>query len=159
MPLLKDVWIEIWSLLDFETLQKTCTRVCKTWFEDIRDSGRLSGELRLNWESRNLKENEIITFLNNWKKLKVLYLDKNVNMNFKINHQYLRRVVIPCTIIEHKKFIGNIPTNVSEICFDPYQGPYNKREGNISQLCTKAALINYSVKKRNLMPGSGNRLY
>ena len=132
VPLPKDVWIEIWSLLDFETLQKSCTRVCKTWFEDIRDSGRLSGELRLNWESRNLKENEIINFLNNWKKLKVFCLDKNVNMNFKINHKYLRRVVIPCTISEHKKFIGNIPINVSEICFDPHQGLYNKRQGNIS---------------------------
>ena len=62
IPLPKDVWIEIWSLLDFETLQKTCTRVCKTCFDDIRDGGSLSGEIRLNWESRNLKEHETKSF-------------------------------------------------------------------------------------------------
>ena len=42
-----EVWIQIWSLLDFDTLQKKCTRVSKKWFQEIRDSPSLSGEMKL----------------------------------------------------------------------------------------------------------------
>ena len=42
-----EVWIQIWSLLDFDTLQKKCTRVSKKWFQEIRDSPNLSGEMKL----------------------------------------------------------------------------------------------------------------
>ena len=43
----REVWIQIWDFLDYETLQKKCTRVSKKWFEDIRNSARLSGKLTL----------------------------------------------------------------------------------------------------------------
>ena len=51
------MWIEIWSFLDFKTLQKTCTLVSKTWFEEIRNSTRLSGEMTLktSWPWWNVK--------------------------------------------------------------------------------------------------------
>ena len=42
-----EVWIQIWSFLDFDTLQKKCTRVSKKWFQEIRDSPSLSGEMKL----------------------------------------------------------------------------------------------------------------
>ena len=42
-----EVWVQIWSLLDFDTLQKKCTRVSKKWFQEIRDSPNLSGEMKL----------------------------------------------------------------------------------------------------------------
>ena len=42
-----EVWIQIWSLLDFDTLQKKCTRVSKKWFQEILDSPSLSGEMKL----------------------------------------------------------------------------------------------------------------
>ena len=51
------MWIEIWSFLDFKTLQKTCTLVSKTWFEEIRNSTKLSGEMTLktSWPWWNVK--------------------------------------------------------------------------------------------------------
>ena len=42
-----EVWIQIWTLLDFDTLQKKCTRVSKKWFQEIRDSPSLSAEMKL----------------------------------------------------------------------------------------------------------------
>ena len=53
----REMWIEIWSFLDFKTLQKTCTLVSKTWFEEIRNSTRLSGEMTLktSWPWWNVK--------------------------------------------------------------------------------------------------------
>ena len=43
----QEVWIHVWSFLNFNNLQKTCTLVCKTWFDQIRNSSALSGELRI----------------------------------------------------------------------------------------------------------------
>ena len=53
----REMWIEIWSFLDFKTLQKTCTLVSKTWFEEIRNSTKLSGEMTLktSWPWWNVK--------------------------------------------------------------------------------------------------------
>ena len=67
----REVWMKIWSHLDFETLQKTCPLVSKTWFEEIRNSANLSGEmtLKISWNSDMEDMNKI---LGHWKKLKVL---------------------------------------------------------------------------------------
>ena len=43
----EEVWIHMWSFLDFNNLQKTCTLVCKNWLNQIRDSSVLSGEMKL----------------------------------------------------------------------------------------------------------------
>ena len=42
----EELWILIWSYLDFKTIQKTCTQVSKSWLEMIRSS-KLSWEMRL----------------------------------------------------------------------------------------------------------------
>ena len=42
----EEVLIQIWTYLDFKTVQKTCTRVSKSWFEMIRNS-KLSWEMKL----------------------------------------------------------------------------------------------------------------
>ena len=62
----REIWILIWSYLDFKTLQKTCTLVSKTWFLEIRNSTRLSGEMTLktSWPWWNVKGIVLITSLN-----------------------------------------------------------------------------------------------
>ena len=42
----EEVWILIWSYLDFETVQKICTRVSNSWLEMIRRS-KMSWEMKL----------------------------------------------------------------------------------------------------------------
>ena len=69
----REVWIKIWSHLDFETLQKTCTLVSKTWFDEIRDSTNLSGKMTLK-RSWNLDMRNLNTILAHWKKLKELFV-------------------------------------------------------------------------------------
>ena len=44
----EEICIKIWSSLDFNTIQKTCTLVCHPWLKIIRNSGKLSGQLALN---------------------------------------------------------------------------------------------------------------
>ena len=67
-----EIWIHIWSFLDFNTLQKICVLVSKEWFRTIRNSARLSGEIILRLENRNAKD--INNVLSLWPKLKVLQL-------------------------------------------------------------------------------------
>ena len=43
----EEVWIHVWSFLNFKNCQQICTLVCKTWFDFIRNSSALSGELRI----------------------------------------------------------------------------------------------------------------
>ena len=45
--LLPEIWHHIWSFVDFETLQKSCVAVSKTWFNGIRDSPTLSSEMKI----------------------------------------------------------------------------------------------------------------
>ena len=67
-----EIWIHIWSFLDFDTLQKICILVSKEWFCKIRNSATLSGEMILRLENRNAKD--INNVLSLWPKLKVLQL-------------------------------------------------------------------------------------
>ena len=67
-----EVWIYIWSFLDFKTIQKICTLVSKRWLHDIRNSTRLSGELILRLYNQDV--NDINEALSRWPKLKVLHL-------------------------------------------------------------------------------------
>ena len=67
-----EIWIHIWSFLDFNTLQKICILVSKEWFCKIRNSATLSGEMILRLENRNAKD--INNVLSLWPKLKVLKL-------------------------------------------------------------------------------------
>ena len=58
----EEICIKIWSSLDFNTVQKTCTLVCHPWLRTIRNSGKLSGQLALDLEPMFNKES------NPWKK-------------------------------------------------------------------------------------------
>ena len=78
------MWIEIWSNLDFHTLQKICTLVSKDWKKYIRGSTRLSSEgIYLNLDSRRdtlpngfelLTVEDINAVLSSWPKLKTLHV-------------------------------------------------------------------------------------
>ena len=80
----KEMWIEIWSNLDFHTLQKICTLVSKDWKKYIRGSTRLSSEgIYLNLDSRRdtlpngfelLTVEDINAVLLSWPKLKTLHV-------------------------------------------------------------------------------------
>ena len=43
----EEVWRHVWSFLNFNHCQKICTLVSKTWFNQIRNSSVLSGEMRI----------------------------------------------------------------------------------------------------------------
>jgi hypothetical protein len=67
-----EVWVNVWSFVDFDTLQEICTLVSKGWLYEIRNSARLSGEMILRLEDRSAKD--INNVLSRWPKLKVLHL-------------------------------------------------------------------------------------
>ena len=104
----KEIWIYIWEFLDFETLQKECTLVSKTWLKEIRKTASLSGEMRLKLPKKlvNLTAQNINNVLSRWKKLKVLHVSSRVENDvpseqaitqFGINlsaHKLLRKIVI-----------------------------------------------------------------
>ena len=76
-----EVWTRIWSFLDFKKLQRVCTLVSKEWFFKIRNSVRLSGEMTLRIDNRNVED--INDALSLWPKLKVLHLS-DCNCNYYI---------------------------------------------------------------------------
>ena len=95
-----EIWSKIFGYLDFETVQKTTTLVCKLWFDMIRKDSVLSGELVLNsirqidlapWIKfsndepvqnfrtliEGMKTSEINDVLSKWKQLKILRILNN----------------------------------------------------------------------------------
>ena len=78
----------------FLSLQKTCTLVCKTWFEEVRGDGRLSGQLSL--KNDEIEEEEVKTILSQWEKIKILRLSKSLDhLDLSITHKFLTKVIIP----------------------------------------------------------------
>ena len=75
-----EVWVHIWSFLDFNTLQEICTLVSKKWLHEIRYSTRLSGEMILRLSNQDVKD--INNVLSRWPKLKVLHLS-DCNCNYR----------------------------------------------------------------------------
>ena len=126
----KEMWIQIWAYLDYETLQKKCTRVSKKWFEDIRNSARLSGKLTLKtYASRkkidDLSVEDINGILDSWKMLKVLHVPSEMaiaQIGINLNaHTLLRKIVVPKRVPVSMKELGDWG-RISEVCFDPKQG-------------------------------------
>lgn len=121
----KEVWVQIWSFLDFKTLHKICRTVCKTWFVDIRESGRLSGRLKI--RNCELQDNELKKILSNWEKLKILELSKETKLDLSATHKFLNKVIIP---LDPREFVKNTNTSlntttifektVNKIWFDPH---------------------------------------
>lgn len=102
------MWHHVWTFLDFDTLQKTCTIVSKKWLEEIRDSPRLSGEMtlvpRIDFR-RNQDIKRINATLSRWKKLRVLHVPNGVisfGMNLK-KHKLLRKIVVSGANMSFKK--------------------------------------------------------
>ena len=68
LELPREIQVKIFGYLDFKSLQHNATRVCKTWFEIIRNDSNLSGKLTLSLKSGS----DINSVLASWKRLKTL---------------------------------------------------------------------------------------
>jgi len=105
-----EVWIKIWDFIDFHTLQKKCTIVSKSWFEVIRNTPTLSGEMELkktiekeDGTLETLDADGIDSILSHWPMLKVLYAPgyetkniQNAILTKKVNlkaHTLLERII------------------------------------------------------------------
>ena len=177
LPLLPtEVWIKIWSFLDFNTLQKVCTRVSTKWFWDIRNSALLSGEMKLKrtiynkkGKIKNLSDEDFNTLLSHWLKLKTLYLNGQEStekiksdilskkINFKAN-TLLERIVVDETFYrgldqdEALKEFGNDKFSrritVQQIWIDPKTVKANDAPFNLENILY--ITINGSLKNENL---------
>ena len=130
----KEIWLKIWSDLDFQTRQKTCVLVCKEWFDGIRADGRLSGQLFL--ENDEIEDADAEAILSKWENLKILRLSKNLDhLDLSITHKFLKKVIVPKVpagyqIVGMDVFKGypvfdeaqrfRIPVLVKKICFNPH---------------------------------------
>ena len=100
----QEVWILIWSFLDFKTLQKICIRVSKSWMEMIRSS-------KLSWEVKLQRPNcpeviylmyDEVEFFNtmiqsHWNNLRVIHFSSTPGDRIRSSlksHKSLERVVI-----------------------------------------------------------------
>ena len=69
----------IWSFIDFETLQKSCVAVSKTWFDEIRNSPTLSSEMKIIFKNDHeelMSDEDFNGILSNWPKLKIMDLSE-----------------------------------------------------------------------------------
>ena len=103
----EEVLIQIWTYLNFKTVQKTCTRVSKSWFEIIRNS-KLSWEMKLKHYPGNpkpkskmdmLEVEDFNAMLFHWKNLRVLHFSSEPDFTkFRLSlnsHKSLEKIVIP----------------------------------------------------------------
>jgi len=109
----KEIWVEIWSRVDFRTQQKSCTLVCKYWFDGIRGSTSLSGQMALdNWQ-KSLEDINLV--LSHWEKLRIVRMSSsmsNVALLQLDTHPSLEKIIFP------KKFEIGIWGKVTKVCFD-----------------------------------------
>ena len=97
----EEVWIKIWSYLDFKTVQKICTCVTKSWLKMIRSS-KLSWEMKVeHHEFHNVDVLEVETFngiLSHWENLRAIHFSferEFVRFCLSLNsHQSLEKIVI-----------------------------------------------------------------
>ena len=100
----KEIWIMIWSYIDFKNLQKTCTLVSKSWLEMIRSS-KLSWEMKLRDTSVGpdmLGVEDFNAMLSQWKELRELHFSSEQDFaKFRMSlnsKKSLKKVVIPSWI-------------------------------------------------------------
>ena len=142
----KEVWVQIWSFLDFETLHKICRTVCKTWFVDIRESGRLSGRLKI--RNCELQDNELKKILSNWEKLKVLELCKATEIDLSVTHKFLNKVINPFDGEDEEIMNNSLNNNailektVNKIWFDPSKSTPMSCQDSIIDITLKSDLEN-----------------
>ena len=120
----KEIWVKIWSLVDFKTLQKSCTVVCKNWREGIRGNASLSDHMTLNNEQKSLEDiNEV---LSNWEALKIIRMSREMSNDELLQlapHPSLEKIIFP------KNYELGIWGEVTKVCFDlnnkSYEGVEN----------------------------------
>ena len=109
----KEIWVEIWSRVEFRTRQKSCTLVCKDWFEGIRGNASLSGEMALNNFQRSLEDINLV--LSHWEKLRIVQMSSelsNVDFLQLAPHSSLEKIIF------QKEFQLGIWGKVTKACFD-----------------------------------------
>jgi len=132
----EEIFEKVLSYLNFETVQKTCTLVCRGWRQRIRDSSILSGEMELylfkigasRWDEDTRKEvfvegkeKEIETILSNWKKLHTLRIPCEMSSVDLSIYPHLTKVVTAPPLEWHQNLNVTKPPwlKVSEICYNP----------------------------------------
>ena len=109
----KEIWVEIWSLVDFRTLQMSRTVVCKKWFDGIRGSTILSSQMVLNNCQKSLEDINLI--LSHWEKLRIVRMSReieNVELLQLATHPSLEKMIFP------KRFELGIWGYVTKVCYD-----------------------------------------
>ena len=109
----KEIWVKIWSLLDFKTLQKSCTLVCKNWFFGIRGSTSLSDQMVLNNFQKSLEDINMV--LSHWEMLRFVQISSEMAHDKLLQlapHPSLEKIIFP------KKFELGIWGKVTKVCFD-----------------------------------------
>ena len=104
----EEVWILIWSYLDFETVQKICTRVSNSWLEMIRRS-KMSWEMKLRHSYHNkLEVKDFNSLLFHWNNLRELHFSSGSDFTkFRLSlnsHKELKKVVVPSAIAFYRIF-------------------------------------------------------
>ena len=109
----KEIWVKIWGQVDFKSRQKLCTLVCKDWFEGIRGSTSLSGQMALNNEQKSLEDINLV--LSHWEKLRIVRMSHEMSNDelFQLaTHPSLKKIIFP------KEFELGIWGKVTKVCFD-----------------------------------------
>ena len=131
----EEVLIQIWTYLDFKTVQNSCTRVSKSWFEMIRNS-KLSWEMKLrnsfyypdvfsdSMDIIGVKEFNAMLF--HWKNLRLLHFSSETDFDkfcLSLNsHKSLEKVIIPSGPVLYTKGFSFERTSwgwVTEYWIDP----------------------------------------
>ena len=109
----KEMWVKIWSLVDFKTIQKSCTLVCQDWFGGIRGSTCLSGQMVLNNKHKSLEDINLV--LSHWEKLTIVRMSHEMSYDelFQLeDHPSLKKIIFP------KQYELGIWGKVTKVCFD-----------------------------------------
>ena len=100
----EEILIEIWSYFDFDTLQKTCTRVSKSWLGMIRNS-KLSWKMKLrDTRPGQLGVTDFNAILSQWQDLRELHFSSEQDFaKFRLSlnsnkPEPLEKIVIPSMI-------------------------------------------------------------
>ena len=104
----EEVWILIWSYLDFNIVQKICSRVSKSWLKMIRSS-KLSWEMKLKImyykdDMDVIAHMDFSSILFRWNNLRVLYFSSEPEFarfrtSLSLNsHESLEKIMIPAEL-------------------------------------------------------------
>ena len=119
----EEVWMLIWSYLDFDIIQKICSCVSKSWFEMIRRS-KFSWEMKLQQTLSYLAVKDFDAILYHWENLRVLHFSSEPDFaRFRLSvglnsHKSLEKIVISSDQVLFTKD-GNMLGVVTKYWLDP----------------------------------------